>query len=340
MIRMVTLRQIERSPDHWWVTPWPSELLNPLPLIERSPDHWWVTPRNNLRARLTWDWKVTRSLVSYAITSEIRGDSQVLKGHQIIGELRLQYSAEMKVVLEIERSPDHWWVTPIIPPILSWNEDWKVTRSLVSYASNGKLLPPITNIERSPDHWWVTPLFKLSGTKVFILKGHQIIGELRLDWRWSQSNTWYWKVTRSLVSYAPVISPVTLNSEYWKVTRSLVSYANILSFLYFIYFIERSPDHWWVTPASKLSIALSSTLKGHQIIGELRLPAESLSTPKIKLKGHQIIGELRHEERVVHSSVWIERSPDHWWVTPILSSSEVCSHILKGHQIIGELRHK
>ena len=56
------------------------------------------------------------------------------------------------------------------------------------------------------------------------------------------------------------------------------------------------------------------------------------------LKGHQIIGELRPELSV--SLHWhpIERSPDHWWVTTSPPASSMDFSILKGHQIIGELR--
>ena len=36
-------------------------------------------------------------------------------------------------------------------------------------------------------------------------------------------------------------------------------------------------------------------LKGHQIIGELRLPSLLAEGEVELLKGHQIIGELRHE---------------------------------------------
>ena len=60
------------------------------------------------------------------------------------------------------------------------------------------------------------------------------------------------------------------------------------------------------------------TLKGHQIIGELRPAGKKLLAQIDALKGHQIIGELR----------------------PITKRSmSFALHILKGHQIIGELRH-
>ena len=104
---------------------------------------------------------------------------QPLKGHQIIGELRLNTFCSKRIII-IERSPDHWWVTTKDTPLSSLS----------------------TKIERSPDHWWVTTCissccYNFSYWKVtrslvsydcsiqedfacsLILKGHQIIGELR-----------------------------------------------------------------------------------------------------------------------------------------------------------------
>ena len=37
-----------------------------------------------------------------------------------------------------------------------------------------------------------------------------------------------------------------------------------------------------------------AALKGHQIIGELRLVTVTVALLSLTLKGHQIIGELRH----------------------------------------------
>ena len=53
-------------------------------------------------------------------------------------------------------------------------------------------------------------------------------------------------------------------------------------------------------------------MKGHQIIGELRLNSPFRSSRKSELKGHQIIGELRLVVTVVVVDAVIERSPDHW----------------------------
>ena len=43
---------------------------------------------------------------------------------------------------------------------------------------------------------------------------------------------------------------------------------------------------------------LDDKLKGHQIIGELRLMMSAATVTDIKLKGHQIIGELRLNGRI------------------------------------------
>ena len=124
----------------------------------------------------------------------------------------------------------------------------------------------------------------------------------------------------------------------WKVTRSLVSYDLISSTLDTFHFIERSPDHWWVTTSIFICSYKPLPLKGHQIIGELR-PSRCAKTCDTQL---------------------IERSPDHWWVTTVFNMRYIWypnwkvtrslvsydpaapaipnSLRLKGHQIIGELR--
>ena len=60
---------------------------------------------------------------------------------------------------------------------------------------------------------------------------------------------------------------------------------------------------------------------------------------KIWLKGHQIIGELRLllKTQILHL-LRIEGSPDHWWVTTHIFVCFDRIFLLKGHQIIGELR--
>ena len=135
--------------------------------------------RYSFNLALATNWKVTRSLVSYdhfylsffiyplllkghQIIGELRPafkDSEhtlQLKGHQIIGELRLR-RANFGSMTSIERSPDHWWVT-----------------TMFSRTTIGSYM-----IERSPDHWWVTTVVVVLLVVMMILKGHQIIGELR-----------------------------------------------------------------------------------------------------------------------------------------------------------------
>ena len=147
----------------------------------------------------------------------------------------------------IERSPDHWWVTTAV------------------------LAPPEkpTYIERSPDHWWVTTLNLMLLKYWMILKGHQIIGELRhcsisfvMTRLIERSPDHWWVTTVGLVvvvtvavlkghqiigELRPSIRFVRVSTIHWKVTRSLVSYDLMLNDC---------------IPVFKL--------KGHQIIGELR----------------------------------------------------------------------
>ena len=155
------------------------------------------------------------------------------------------------------------------------------------------------SIERSPDHWWVTTLFYALKDVELILKGHQIIGELRLFYFSMLELYMDWKVTRSLVSYdAPqnckqILSQIERSPDHWWVTTK----ADITTILFER--IERSPDHWWVTTPAYLQDGKQFQLKGHQIIGELRLKVFILSLHGLLLKGHQIIGELRLKLKVI-----------------------------------------
>ena len=173
----------------------------------------------------------------------------------------------------------------------------------------------LADIEGSPDHWWVTTCVPY-------------IPKLWFNWR----------VTRSLVSYDKFKKAWCSSSVNWRVTRSLVSYDIKGIPMDSLFKIEGSPDHWWVT--TKLTSYLQSPyrLKGHQIIGELRLTLLNEFFELVPLKGHQIIGELR---RLPLKSLWlhlIEGSPDHWWVTTSIWLINFLPAALKGHQIIGELR--
>ena len=238
--------------------------------IEGSPDRWWVTSYQWLCAEIKGNWRVTRSLVSYVcsyyfgstcscywrvtrslvsyVKSEISTQSPIkLKGHQIVGELR-QYRYRANLKNGIEGSPDRWWVTSLLIPLICFVINWRVTRSLVSYVFFNNILLCLIYIEGSPDHWWVTsclfPFFKV----LVLLKGHQIVGELRQYSHNPPLSSWNWRVTRSLVSY--------------------VFFNNILLCLIYI---EGSPDRWWVTSWITNCCHYLSRLKGHQIVGELRL---------------------------------------------------------------------
>ena len=148
-------------------------------------------------------------------------------------------------------------------------------------------------IEGSPDHWWVTTIETQENIGLAILKGHQIIGELRLTTLINNQSHWNWRVTRSLVSYDVAIAIIANPMFYWRVTRSLVSY-----------------------DLSKESINfLASLLKGHQIIGELRLLFVFFWIMYWLIEGspdHWWVTTI-HEHNSFRKI--IEGSPDHWWVT-------------------------
>ena len=155
--------------------------------------------------------------------------------------------------------------------VVLFDLDWKVTRSLVSYALDSKFFNSCSSIERSPDHWWVTPLHPTTTVLQNLLKGHQIIGELRPSVKAEVS------ADKQLKGHQ-IIGELRLT-----------------------------------TSGSPFS---PCWLKGHQIIGELR-PWTSRGTANLTiLKGHQIIGELRLMQHYPQLGLLIERSPDHWWVTP------------------------
>ena len=148
---------IEGSPDHWWVTT-KSGLLNVwMTLIEGSPDHWWVTTKFHLQELKMFYWRVTRSLVSY----------------DILGN-RLPYENHWRVTRSLVSYDIYLGTTP--PDAFNW----RVTRSLVSYDLSGLEGLQDFEIEGSPDHWWVTTTLIVWIETPLGLKGHQIIGELRL----------------------------------------------------------------------------------------------------------------------------------------------------------------
>ena len=127
--------EIERSPDHWWVTTCIPAFKLAEATIERSPDHWWVTTNASICAEAPKYWKVTRSLVSYDDSSTAAAvyptDWKVTRSLVSYDQLRHHRQSRL---LTIERSPDHWWVT----------------------TPRQDFLFESMCIERSPDHWWVT----------------------------------------------------------------------------------------------------------------------------------------------------------------------------------------
>ena len=170
-------------------------------------------------------WKVTRSLVSYDLSTALSSTLPLrLKGHQIIGELR-----------------------PLRDSHTTFPKDWKVTRSLVSYDIAYLSLYLRHCIERSPDHWWVTTLFKIKKHVINIIE---------------RSPDHWWVTTNfSLVFFK--VADIERSPDHWWVTTYLTNH-----FHQFV--IERSPDHWWVTTSVMMQSSIKNILKGHQIIGELR----------------------------------------------------------------------
>ena len=147
----------------------------------------------------------------------------------------------------IERSPDHWWVTTFKeaeaqkPAMIERSPDhWWVT-------TYSKSCTTVYFIERSPDHWWVTTTIY----KHFIASHNWKVTRSLVSYDMVRAYVpveWLdWKVTRSLVSYDPYLANFLKCFKDWKVTRSLVSYDYPVQPKHRSVFIERSPDHWWVT---------------------------------------------------------------------------------------------
>ena len=149
----------------------------------------------------------------------------------------------------------------------------------------------LPKIEGSPDHWWVTTPVNPPASKRDLLKGHQIIGELRLLHSSNHLCSFYWRVTRSLVSYDfPLFKPLML--LHWRVTRSLVSY-----------------------DGTEIPFRITWWLKGHQIIGELRRLSRFLT---LLTRDWRVTRSLVSYDVYPIASITfepIEGSPDHWWVT-------------------------
>ena len=149
-----------------------------------------------------------------------------LKGHQIIGELRLLLKTQILHLLRIEGSPDHWWVTTAFKDSdTTFAKDWRVTRSLVSYDTYFCVFWSHLFIEGSPDHWWVTTLLPSFCSCHPSIEG---------------SPDHWWVTTTGDRKW-------TVWLKYWRVTRSLVSYDYIKELNKWSFRIEGSPDHWCVT---------------------------------------------------------------------------------------------
>ena len=192
-----------------------------------------------------------------------------LKGHQIIGELRLlKITSSLKLI------------------------DWRVTRSLVSYDKTHLESLDDVEIEGSPDHWWVTTW-------------RRILRKFCTDWR----------VTRSLVSYDSNFFCSSSLTKNWRVTRSLVSYDVCLLPTVIGSVIEGSPDHWWVTTIKCWPIFNLHSLKGHQIIGELRRNKDKQTSRTNNWRVTRSLVSYDNNQCAVYRPVKIEGSPDHWWVT-------------------------
>ena len=191
---------------------------------------------------------------------------------------------------------------------------WRVTRSLVSYDSSSSLSTRPKGLKGHQIIGELRHLCLVEPPLVHTLKGHQIIGELRRLREAALQKPANWRVTRSLVSYDLFIVVNVILIPYWRVTRSLVSYDESMKRY------EEALD--WRVTRSLVSYDDGNTL-------EVRL---------LRLKGHQIIGELRQISIPIYIFIFIEGSPDHWWVTTSWRKPCNAGIPLKGHQIIGELR--
>ena len=285
------------------------------------------------------NWRVTRSLVSYDLNLiETTFYLYKLKGHQIIGELRLRIVGWLL-------KTEYWRVTRSLvsydtattqnptlcklkghqiigelrhePVKRVYNLfNWRVTRSLVSY-DRARLtwLSPLI-IEGSPDHWWVTTSCTLLEYNLDKLKGHQIIGELLPSDILIMHQHCYWRVTRSLVSYYSSKNQLCWIRLNWRVTRSLVSYCTLLIQMILGY----------------------NPLKGHQIIGELLRWLLLMWSRFWYWRVTRSLVSYYNRLFAVLTAIAIEGSPDHWWVTTFWYFNNASALLLKGHQIIGELR--
>ena len=142
-----------------------------------------------------------------------------------------------------------------------------------------------------------------------------------------------WWVTTSRKTSHKISTNIEGSPDRWWVTTPVFSRTNIGSY------IEGSPDRWWVTTSRTTIGSYMKTLKGHQIVGELR-PVYNLCLVEPPLDW-RVTRSLVSYDNCLSFDIkepTIEGSPDRWWVT----TSSVCNVMrwfkLKGHQIVGELR--
>ena len=125
----------------------------------------------------------------------------------------------------------------------------------------------------------------------------------------------HWKVTRSLVSYDRLKREFNEPTFNWKVTRSLVSY-DMNAFDEFLHFyIERSPDHWWVTTKQQhLSYKHLNWKVTRSLVSYDSRQSSSWYSMMYWKVTRSLVSYDIYRKFFFNKSL-IERSPDHWWVT-------------------------
>ena len=130
------------------------------------------------------------------------------------------------------------------------HEDWKVTRSLVSY---DWVKHPLAIAGK---HWKVTRSLvsydqrNAGAMHLLLLKGHQIIGELRPPFKVAKFRT---KLKgHQIIGELRQIVPINYSFGYQLKGHQIIGELRPESWvLWSLGCIERSPDHWWVTTSTK-----------------------------------------------------------------------------------------
>ena len=171
------------------------------------------------------NWRVTRSLVSYDLPHCYQTLLCEIEGSPDHWWVTTIHSTPIGISLVIEGSPDHWWVTTFKVIFIWIFNNWRVTRSLVSYDAFFADSDRFCSIEGSPDHWWVTTFYLLLKLKLLKIEG---------------SPDHWWVTTKTLQSNKSLTS-IEGSPDHWWVTtwpHHVIKQAS---------YIEGSPDHWWVT---------------------------------------------------------------------------------------------